>query len=120
MTTGTVCICCCFFFPIELTPVGRSYTPHTRTYQSGLNKTTHQPKSNQVLFDSTSATGIRLTCLLLIISFIFVLCTSPMPIQFLFERLFGEHKSTFRWQFTRAFFTLLMYLNHTVTHIHTL
>lgn len=119
ITLGNISICLLFsfFFPIELTPMGRSYTPHARTYQSASNKTTHQPKSNQILFDSTSATGIRLTCLLLIISFIFVLCTSPMPIHFLLQRLIGEYKSTSGWQFTRIFFSLLMYLNHTVIHV---
>lgn len=82
-----------------------------------MNKTTTlQQKSNQILFDSTSATGIRLTCLLLIISFIFVLCTSPMPIRFLTSHLFEEYHTTIRWQMSRNSLTLLMYLNHTVEY----
>ncbi len=101
-------------FIIESSPAGRSFIPHGRTYHNGLTKNCFQPKSQQILFDSTSATGIRLTCLLLIISFIFVLCTLPISIRLLISDFFPEYKSTTRWQITQLCLTLLMYLNHTV------
>ena len=95
---------------VESTPAARSFTSHRRSYRTRLNRTPVQPKSRQILFDSTSATGIRLTCLLLIISFLFVFCTSPIPIR----HFFPENRSTMRWQITGLVLHLLMYFNHTV------
>jgi hypothetical protein len=105
-----------FFKIIELTPAGRSFIPHSRICNHRLNKNGIQEKSHQILFDSTSATGIRLTCLLLIISFIFVLCTLPISIRLLIAYFVPQYKTTARWQITQLSFRLLMYLNHTVKH----
>jgi hypothetical protein len=86
-------------------------------YHNGLRKNNSQQKSQQLPFDSTSATGIRLTCLLMIISFIFVLCTLPISIRALFSRSIPEANSTTRWQITQLCVTLLMYFNHTVKYL---
>lgn len=86
-------------------------------YHNGLRKNNSQQKSQQLPFDSTSATGIRLTCLLMIISFIFVLCTLPVSIRALFARSIPDEKSTTRWQITQLCVTLLMYFNHTVKYL---
>ena len=67
-----------------------------------------------MITDSTSSTGIRLTCLLITISFIFVLCTLPISIRLLIADYLPSQKSTTRWQITQLCLTLLMYLNHTV------
>jgi len=99
---------------IESSPAGRSFIPHGRIYHNSVNKNGFQQKSQQILFDSTSTTGIRLTCLLLIISFIFVFCTLPISIRALIAGFFPEYKTTTRWQVTQLCLTLLMYLNHTV------
>ncbi len=72
-------------------------------------------KTNQKhLFDPTSATGIRLTCLLLIISFIYVICTLPISIRLLIADYLPSQKSTTRWQITQLCLTILMFLNHSV------
>ena len=94
---------------LESTPAARSFTQHP-TQRS-------QNKSQQLLFDSTSATGIRLTCLLLIISFIFVVCTLPISIRSILADLLPEVRSTSHWQLTQLSLTLLMYFNHTVTRL---
>ncbi len=99
---------------LEITPAGRSFIPHSRIHNNRLNKTGLQDKSQKILFDSTSATGIRLTCLLLIISFIFVLCTLPISIRSLMTDSRFDHKSTARWQIIHLSLTTLMYLNHAV------
>jgi hypothetical protein len=99
---------------LESSPAGRSFIPHGRTYHNGLKKVGFQQKSQQILFDSTSATGIRLTCLLLIISSIFVLCTLPTSIRALVADFLPAPKSTMRLQITQLSLTILMYLNHTV------
>ena len=101
-------------FDLESSPAGRSFSPHGRIYHNGLKKGDFQQKSQQILFDSTSATGIRLTCLLLIISFIFVVCTLPISIRALISDLFPEKKSTIRWRIIQLILTTLMYFNHTV------
>ncbi|CAF2808218.1 unnamed protein product [Rotaria sp. Silwood2] len=101
----------------ESTPATRSFIPHGRLYHNGLNKNGFQRKSQRVLFDSTSATGIRLTCSLLVISFVFVLCTVPISIRSLITDLFPEYDSTAYWQLTRVILTSLMYLNHAVNFV---
>ena len=80
----------------------------------GNNKFLDQSIKPKTSFDPTSATGIRLTCLLLIISFIFVLCTLPISIRSLVSEYLPSQKSTVRWQMTQVCLTLLMFLNHTV------
>ena len=99
---------------LEPTPVGRSFISHGRVYHNRLNKNSFQRKSERVLIDSTSATGIRLTWLLLTISFIFVLCTLPISIRSLIADFLPKHESTAYWQITQLSLTVLMYLNHTV------
>ncbi len=99
---------------IESSPAGRSFIPHGRIYHNSVNKNGFQQKSQQILFDSTSTTGIRLTCLLLIISSIFVLCTLPTSIRALVADFLPAPKSTMRLQITQLSLTILMYLNHTV------
>jgi hypothetical protein len=106
------------FSIIESTPAGRTFIPHSRTYHNGLKRNGFPQKSQQILFDSTSATGIRLTCLLLIISFIFVLCTLPISIRALIADFFPKSKSSTPWQITQLCLTILMYLNHTVNDIY--
>ncbi|CAF1036942.1 unnamed protein product [Rotaria sordida] len=102
---------------VESSPAARSFISHGRVYHNGLNKNNFQQKSQQVLYDSTSATGIRLTCSLLIISFVFVLCTLPVSMRQLIADLFPEYKSTTHWQITGVSLTVLMYLNHTVNFV---
>ncbi|CAF3233275.1 unnamed protein product, partial [Rotaria sp. Silwood2] len=106
-----------FLIILESTPATRSFIPHGRLYHNGLNKNGFQRKSQRVLFDSTSATGIRLTCSLLVISFVFVLCTVPISIRSLITDLFPEYDSTAYWQLTRVILTSLMYLNHAVNFV---
>ena len=108
---------------LESSPAVRSCNQinKQRIHHNTINNKFPEQKTNQnTLFDSTSATGIRLTCLLLIISFIFVICTLPISIR----SLIGDHlpiqKSTRQWQITQLCLTILMYLNHTVNaHTHT-
>jgi hypothetical protein len=99
---------------LESTPGCRSFIPHGRTHHNGITKNGFQTKSQQILFDSTSARGIRLTCLLIVISFIYVTCTLPISIRLLISDFLPEQKSTSRWQITQLSLTVLMYLNHTV------
>lgn len=73
-----------------------------------------QQKSQQVLLDPTSAAGIRLTCLLLAISFIFVLCTVPLCFRGFMADSLPKDGSTTKWRMIGICFRLLMYLNHTV------
>ena len=96
------------------TPVGRSFISHGGMYHNRLNKNPFQRRSERVLIDSTSAAGIRLTCLLLIVSFIFVLCTLPISIRSLTADFFPKHGSTARGQTIQLSLTVLMYLNHAV------
>jgi len=98
---------------LESTPAGRSSSQinKQRIYH---NKSSEQNNKQKILSDSTSTTGIRLTCLLLIISFIFVICTIPISIRSLIVDFLPSQKSTTRWQITQLCLTLLMYLNHTV------
>ncbi|CAF0907989.1 unnamed protein product [Rotaria sp. Silwood1] len=75
-------------------------------------------KTNQKnLFDPTNTTGIRLTCLLLIVSFIFVICTLPISIRSLLADYSSLQISTERLQTTQLCLTLLMYLNHTANFV---
>ena len=102
---------------LESTPAGRSLIPQVRYPPTAvLTRRDSQRKCQQVLSDSTSSTGIRLTFLLLIISFIFVLCTLPTSIHSFIADFLPEYNSTKRWQITQLCLTLLMYLNHTVTN----
>ncbi|UJR22052.1 hypothetical protein I4U23_025120 [Adineta vaga] len=101
----------------ESSPAGRSFIPQSRLYHNGLNKTNPERKSPQVPLDSTSATGIRLTCLLLVISFTFVLCTLPISINALFAKALSKYKSTTHWQIRQLSLTVLMYLNHTINFV---
>ena len=101
---------------VESTPPGRSIIPPSGRYAPSPMVVRHYSprKSPQVLHDSTSSTGIRLTVLLLIISSVFVLCTSPTSILRFIREDIPEYNSTKRWQSVQLAFTLLMYLNHTV------
>ncbi|CAF3608406.1 unnamed protein product [Rotaria sp. Silwood1] len=104
---------------VESTPAPRSFISHGRLYHNGLNKNGFQRKSQRILFDSTSATGIRLTCSLLVISFIFVLCTLPISIRHLLAEFIPgyRHTSTTYWQITQLILTILMYLNHAINFV---
>ncbi|CAF1229111.1 unnamed protein product [Adineta steineri] len=101
----------------ESSPAGRSFIQQGRIYHNGLNKNNFQQKSQQVLFDSTSATGIRLTCLLLLISFISVLCTLPPSIRAFTADLRTPQESTVKWQIAELVTTTLMYFNHTINFV---
>ena len=102
-------------FLLESSPAARSFNPQSRLYHHWINKNSPEKKSQQAFFDSTNATGIRLTCLLLIISFTFVLCTLPVSINALIAKILPEYRSTTRWQITQLCLTLFMYFNHTVS-----
>jgi len=104
----------CFFFFEESSPAGRSYSHQLGKQHSICQRTARQNQAKKILADSTSSAGIRLTCLLLTISFIFVLCTLPISIRLLIADYLPTHKTTTRWQITQLCLTLLMYLNHTV------
>ncbi|CAF0845291.1 unnamed protein product [Adineta ricciae] len=101
----------------ESSPAARSFNPQNRLNHHGINKNNPEQKSQQALFDSTSATGIRLTCLLLIISFTFVLCTLPVSINALVAKILPEYRSTTHWQITQSSLTLFMYFNHTINFV---
>ncbi|CAF0929370.1 unnamed protein product [Adineta ricciae] len=104
----------------ESSPAMRSYSQinKQRIEQGpGNNKFLDQSIKPKTSFDPTSATGIRLTCLLLIISFIFVLCTLPISIRSLVSEYLPSQKSTMRWQMTQVCLTLLMFLNHTINFV---
>ena len=103
-----------FFFFQESTLAGRSSNNRRRSHHPSLSKLSVQQKSKQVLFDPTSVAGIRLTCLLLAISFIFVVCTSPVSIRRFLSDLLPKDQSATKWRMTGICFHLIMYLNHTV------
>ncbi|CAF4348285.1 unnamed protein product [Adineta steineri] len=69
------------------------------------------------LYDPTSATGIRLTYLLLLISFTFVVCTLPISIRPLIVDYLSSFKSTKRWRITQDCLTLLMFFKSFNIHI---
>ena len=92
----------------ESSPAARTFIPHGHRNPS-------QNKPAHGLCDSSSATGIRLTCLLLLLSFIFVLCTMPISIRLLVADFLPGHRSTSRWQIVHLILNLLMYLNHAVS-----
>lgn len=99
---------------LESSPIVRSISQvnKQRLTQSIANQS--RTSEQKLAADSTSSTGIRLTCLLLTISFIFVLCTLPISIRLLIADYLPSQKSTIHWQLTQLCLTLLMYLNHTV------
>ena len=103
-----------YFSCLESSPIARSITQvnKQRLNQSLINQS--RSSDQKVSTDSTSSTGIRLTCLLLTISFIFVLCTLPISIRSLIADYLPSQKSTIHWQLTQLCLTLLMYFNHTV------
>ncbi|CAF3979480.1 unnamed protein product [Adineta steineri] len=90
-----------------------------RPYSQTNNEMTEQNINQKNLFNSTSATRIRLTYLLLLISFTFVVCTLPISIRPLIVDYLPSFKSTKRWRITQDCLTLLMFLNHAV-NIHIL
>lgn len=101
------------FVSLESSPAVRSVSQMNkqRVYH---NKPFEQNNRQKTVTDSSSSAGIRLTCLLLIISFIFVVCTLPISIRSLIADYLPSQKSTVRWQITQLCLTLLMYFNHTV------
>ncbi|CAF3177198.1 unnamed protein product [Rotaria socialis] len=108
----------------ESVPVGRSPTQFNkqRLYHIPRNnkfiEQNNKPNTNQKhLFGPISATGIRLTCLLLIVSFIFVICTLPISIRSLIAKYLPSQRSTAHWQIIQVSLTLLMYLNHAANFI---
>ncbi|CAF0960676.1 unnamed protein product [Rotaria sordida] len=109
----------------ESVPAGRSSSQihkQHRTSQTARNNIfiehNNKQKTNQKkLFDPTNITGIRLTCLLLIVSFVFVLCTLPISIRSLIADYLSRQKSTERLQIMHVCLTLLMYLNHTANFV---
>ncbi|CAF3359947.1 unnamed protein product [Rotaria socialis] len=101
----------------ESTPVGHTFMSHGQLYHVRSSKTGFQQKSQRILFDSTTATGMRLTLSLLIISFIFVLGTFPVSIRLLILDNFPEQKKKSHWQITQLCLTVLMYFNHTVNFV---
>jgi hypothetical protein len=107
-----------FFFRLESSPAVRSIsqTNKQRLCHSPVNNNIFLEQNNKqkILSDSTSSTGIRLTCLLLIISFIFVICTLPISIRLLIADYLPSQKSSTRVQIAQLSLTLLMYFNHTV------
>ena len=109
----------CFAFFLESSPAARSSSLINKQrvgHHAFLEQTNKQQVTQKILSDSTSATGIRLTCLLLTISFIFVICTLPISIRSLIADYLPSQRSTTRWQITQLCLTLLMYFNHTVRH----
>ncbi|CAF3040291.1 unnamed protein product [Rotaria sp. Silwood2] len=108
----------------ESVPAGRSssqihkqrisHIPRNNIFNEPINK---QKKNQKNLFDPTNTTGIRLTCLLLIVSFIFVICTLPISIRLLVVDYLPLQKTTERWQITQLCLTLLMYFNHTANFV---
>jgi hypothetical protein len=106
------------FFRLESSPAVRSIsqTNKQRICHSPVNNNIFLEQNNKqkILSDSTSSTGIRLTCLLLIISFIFVICTLPISIRLLIADYLPSQKSSTRVQIAQLSLTLLMYFNHTV------
>lgn len=106
------------FFRLESSPAVRSIsqTNKQRLCHSPVNNNIFLEQNNKqkILSDSTSSTGIRLTCLLLIISFIFVICTLPISIRLLIADYLPSQKSSTRVQIAQLSLTLLMYFNHTV------
>ena len=102
---------------LESCPAGRSSTLHNkqRIYRpSYLDHGKQQKRRFTTLPDSTNPTNIRLTCLLLLISLIFVVCTLPISIRLIIADYLLSQKSTARWQMTQLSLTMLMFLNHTV------
>ncbi|CAF1476854.1 unnamed protein product [Adineta steineri] len=88
-----------------------------RPYSQTNNEMTEQNINQKNLFDPTSAIGIRLTCLLLLISFTFVVCTLPISIRPLIVDYLPSFKSTKRWRITQDCLTLLMFLNHVINFV---
>ncbi|CAF1325971.1 unnamed protein product [Adineta steineri] len=88
-----------------------------RPYSQTNNEMTEQNTDQKKLFDPTSATGIRLTYLLLLISFTFVVCTLPISIRPLIVDYLSSFKSTKRWRITQDCLTLLMFLNHAINFV---
>lgn len=104
-----------FYCSLESSPMVRSTSQlnKQRICQSLAN--TSRSSEQRVPSDTNSSTGVRLTCLLLAISFIFILCTLPISIRSLIADYLPQQKSTIRWQLTQLCLTLLMYFNHTVS-----
>ena len=98
----------------ESSPIVRSTSQLNKQRACQSLGTTSRSSEQKVSSNSNSSTGIRLTCLLLTISFIFVLCTLPISIRLLIADYLPAQKSTIRWQLTQLCLTLLMYFNHTV------
>ncbi|UJR27095.1 hypothetical protein I4U23_008395 [Adineta vaga] len=101
-------------------PAMRSYSQMNKQrieLNLGNNKFIEQVNKQKPSSDPTSAAGIRLTCLLLIISFIFVICTLPISIRSLIAEYLPSQKSTARWQIIQLCLTLLMFLNHTINFV---
>ncbi|CAF1135553.1 unnamed protein product [Rotaria magnacalcarata] len=101
----------------ESTPVGHGFMPHGQLCHVRSSKTGFQNKSQRVLFDSTNATGMRLTLSLLIISFVFVLCTFPISIRSLIIDIFPGQNKKSHWQIAQLCLTILMYFNHAVNFV---
>ncbi|CAF1218452.1 unnamed protein product [Adineta steineri] len=108
----------------ESSPAIRSHsqTNKQRIYRDPVNnkmveQDQKQNTNQKTLLDPTSATGIRLTCLLLLISFIFVVCTLPISIRPLIVDYLPSFKSTKRWRITQDCLTLLMFLNHAINFV---
>jgi hypothetical protein len=103
---------------VESSPIGNrsSFINRQRIYRHTCpEQTKKKPMSSKNHLNSASATGIRLTCLLLLISFVFVICTLPISIRLLVADFLPTSKSTKRWQITQLCLTLLMFFNHTVS-----
>ena len=104
-------------FLLESVTPNRSHDPinkqnvflHGQSHQSNITKSLRK-----MLFASKNATRMRLTSLLLIVSFVFVFCTIPISIRSLISKQLFKNRSTTQWQLTEVCFALLMYLNHTV------
>ncbi|CAF4137258.1 unnamed protein product [Adineta steineri] len=92
-------------------------SPADRPYSQTNNEMTEQNTNQKGLFDPTSTTGMRLTCLLLLVSFTFVVCTLPISIRPLTVDYLSSFKSTKRWRITQDCLTLLMFLNHSINFV---